>query len=147
MTSFTDLLNKPVADIKAPVPLPVGTYLVMVTGQPEHKEVGKEKTDAYDFPIKFMSPGPDVDQEALLTSLDGTALTERKMNHRFFVTEASLHRLKEYLTDVLGIEDKGAGLGAMIPEAIGRQYYATIGHRPSDDGKQLFMDIKSSAKA
>lgn len=145
MTSFTDILNKPADQIEAPKPLPVGTYLCLVEGQPEHKQMGKNNTDCFEFPMKFMQPGPDVDQEALLENLNGKSLQDRKLKHRLFVTEDSIWRLKKFLED-LGIEIGSRGLGQVIPESMGRQVMLTIGHRASEDGTQVFMEVKGTAK-
>ena len=146
MTSFQDILNKPAADIEAPKPLPVGTYLCIVNGQPEHKQMGKNNTDCFEFNLQFLQAGQDVDQQALLETLKGKNLNERSLKHRLFVTDDSVWRLKEFLVDDLGIEQGTRGLGEMIPEAMGRQCYVTIGHRAGEDGKQIYMDIKDTAK-
>ena len=145
MSSFQDILNKPAAEIEAPKPLPVGTYLCLVDGQPEHKTMGKNNTDCFEFNMKFVQPGPDVDQQAMLETLKGKALNERSLKHRLFVTEDAVWRLKKFLED-LGIELGTRGLGECIPEAMGRQVYLTIGHRSSDDGQSVYMDIKGTAK-
>lgn len=44
MADFTSILNKPMAETERPKPLPVGTYLCMVQGQPEFGESNQKKT-------------------------------------------------------------------------------------------------------
>lgn len=146
MANFQDILNKPATEIEAPRPLPVGTYLCLVDGMPEHKKMGKNETDCFEFNLKFMQQGQDVDQNALQEALKGKALSDRSIKHRLFITEDAVWRMKKFLTDDLGIEAGTRGLGAMIPEAMGKQVMVSIGHRPSDDGQQLYMDIKQTAK-
>lgn len=145
MANFTEILNKPADKIEAPQPLPVGTYLCIVEGQPEHKQMGKNNTDCFEFTLKPMQPQQDVDQAALVENLKGKSLSERKFKHRLFVTEDSLWRLKKFIED-LGIEAGSRGLGECIPEAMGKQVLAQIGHRSSDDGTQVFMEVKNTAK-
>jgi hypothetical protein len=145
MANFQDILNKPADQIEAPKPLPVGTYVVLVEGQPEHKQMGKNNTDCFEFPLKFLQAGPDVDQQALLENLNGKSLQDRKLKHRLFVTDDAVWRLKQFL-EHLGIEIGSRGLGECIPESMGRQVMLTIGHRASDDGQQVFMDVKGTAK-
>lgn len=145
MTSFTDILNKPATEIEAGKPLPVGTYLCLVDGQPEHKTMGKNNTDCFEFNLKPMQAQADVDQQALLENLKGKSLSDKKLRHRLFVTEDSLWRLKKFLED-LGIELGSRGLGECIPEAMGRQVMVAVGHRASEDGTQVFMEVKNTAK-
>lgn len=146
MANFQDILSKPAADIEPPKPLPVGTYLCLVDGLPEHKTMGKNNTDCFEFNLKFMQAGNDVDQQQLLETLKGKSLSDRSLKHRLFVTEDAVWRLKQFLVDHLLIEAGTRGLGEMIPEAMGRQVYVTLGHRASDDGQNIYMDIKGTAK-
>lgn len=144
--NFQDILNKPSAEIEAPKPLPVGTYLALVDGQGEFKKIGKNNTDCVEFKMKLVQAGEDVDQQALLESLNGKALNERHIINRQFVTEDAVWRLKKFLVEDLQIEEGTKSLGQLIPEAMGRQCYVTIGHRASDDGSQIYMEIKQTAK-
>lgn len=146
MASFQDILNKPSSEIEAPKPLPVGTYLAVVDGLPEHKQLGANKTDAFVFNFKFMQPGPDVDTAALQENLKGKSLTDRFIKVNQFVTEDAVWRMKKMLVEGLGIEEGTRGLGEMIPEAMGRQVWITIGHRASDDGQSVYMEAKGFAK-
>lgn len=146
MSSFQDILNKPAAEIEAPKPLPVGTYLALVDGQPEFNKIGKNNTDCVEFKLKLAQAGDDVDQAILLEQLKGKPLSEKSIKHRLFITEDAVWRLKKFLVEDLGIEEGTRGLGEMIPEAMGKQVYVTLGHRPSDDGKQIYMEVKDTAK-
>jgi len=142
--SFADILNRPADEIEAPKALPVGTYLCIVDGQPEFAKIGKNNTDCVNFNLKPVQPGPDVDQKALQDTLNGQSLSDKKIRHRLFVTPDSAWRLKQFLNEHLGVPV--TNLGAMIPEAMGRQVMVTLGHQASDDGTQIYQVVKATAK-
>ena len=142
--SFQDILSKPADYIKAPVALPVGTYLALVDGQPEFAKVGQNNTDCVNFNLKPIQPQGDVDQKQLLEALNGQSLQDKKIRHRLFVTPDSAWRLKQFLAEHLGIPV--TNLGAMIPEAMGKQVMVTLGHQASQDGTQVYQVVKSTAK-
>lgn len=150
MANFQDILSKPAANIEPPKPLPVGTYLCIIDGQPEFAKIGKEQTDCLNFKLKPIQAQPDVDQtalqEALVVNGAPSALGDKSIRHRLFITEASIWRLKQFLVDHLGIEQGTKSLGELIPESQGRQVLVTLGHRASDDGQQVFTEVKATAK-
>lgn len=145
MPSFQDVLNKPAADVKAPSPLPVGTYLCLVDGPGEFGKIGQKQTDCINWKLKPMQAQDDVNQADLATALNGAALQDKVIRHRSFITEESVWRLKQFL-EHLGIEEGSKSLGEMIPEAQGKQVLATVGHRTSEDGTQVFQEVKATAK-
>lgn len=150
MATFAEILNKKASSIEPPKPLPVGTYLCIVNGQPEFGKIGKNNTDHVDFPLKFIQADTDVDQTAMQEALqqkDGTykSLQDYKQNLRFFLTEDSLWRIVKFLNEDLGL-DPNKSLGQLIPEAMGKQVYVSFGHRASEDGSRVFMDPKGTRK-
>lgn len=151
MTNFTDILNKPSSSIEPPKPIPPGTYLGLIDGQPEFAKIGKNQTDCVNFKVKLAQAQEDVDQVALaeaLTRADGVSknLSDIRLNIRQFLTEDSVWRLKQFLTDHLGIDDTGKTLGQTIPEAMGKQVLLTVRHRASEDGTQVFTEVSGTAK-
>lgn len=145
MPNFTDVLSKPMSDIEKPKPYPVGTYLAMVQGQPEVKEIGNDtKYEVIDFTMTIMQPQADVDTEALAAA---NYRQGRRMRHRMFATEENLWRIKQFLGDHLGIDVGGGTLRQAMAEAPGRQCLVTLRHRPSQDGTQIYDEIASTAKA
>lgn len=146
MTSFTDILNKPSADIKPPKPLPIGTYLALVDGTAEIKKIGKEQTDAAVMKFKFVQPQPDVDQQAMLEVLEGKALSEVPFSVNWWLTDKAAYRLNEFLVNALGMEQGTKSLGELLSDSPGKQVYITLSHRPSDDGKTMYMDAKGFAR-
>src|SRR5688572_19943486 len=97
MASFQELLSKNSAEVKPPKPLPPGSYLCIVSGQPEFAKIGAQQTDCINFPLQPVQALEDVDQDQLQVALDGAALNEKKINYRLFVTDAALWRLTKFL--------------------------------------------------
>ena len=150
MATFQEILNKKAASIEPPKPLPVGTYLCLISGQPEFGKIGKNNVDHVDFPLKFIQADNDVDQHMLQESLhqkDGTykALQDYKQSLRFFMTDDAVWRIVKFLVEDLGLDEEKS-LAQLIPEAMGRQVYVTFGHRASDDGSRVFMDPRGTRK-
>lgn len=151
MANMQDILNKPMSAIEAPKPIPAGTYLGVIDGNPEFIKSAKKQTDGCVFSVKLVQPQGDVDQASLQTSLqkaDGTmkSLTDVKVKVTQWLTEDSLWRVKQFLEEHLGISP-GLSLGEAIPQAMGKQVLVTIKHRPSDDGQNLYMEVAGTAKA
>lgn len=150
--NFTDVLSKPAAEVIPPRPLPVGTYLAIVDGQPEITKVGKNQTDCINFHMKLMQAQGDVDQAALVEALNGKALADYKVKHTLWGTndpskiETVRYFITEFLSNDLGIEKGDRTIGQMLPEAMGKQVLLTIGHRPSEDGKIIYLEVKGTAK-
>ena len=142
--SFKDILDMPVDEIKEPVAPPVGTYLTLVDGQPEYAKVGQNQTDCVNFKLKLIQAQGDVDQKQLAQYLNGGPLSEKSIRHRLFITNESKHRLKRFLVDDLGIEP--SNFRQMVPEAMGKQVMAKIGHQPSADGTTIYGTVQSTAK-
>ncbi len=144
MANFADALNRKADDVEKPKPLPVGTYLCTIAGPPEMKEIGQNNTPAAIFAVKVVAPQGDVDMEAL-NAMGGAA--GKSLRQTFFLTEDALYRLKDFLTEACGIEANGRTLGEMIPDAVNRQFLATVKHRPSPDGTQIYAEIGTTARA
>lgn len=141
--NFANILSKPAADIERPKPLPVGQYLGIVMGMPEMKEIGQKNTPCAEFKIRVLSAGDDVDKTALA---DAGGLENKTMTARFFLTDDSMYRLKEFLTEHLGIEEGKRTIGQLLSDAPNRQVYIQVAHRPSQDGQQIYAEIKSTSK-
>lgn len=142
MANFADILSKQSSEVERPKPYPVGSYVALLKGLPEQTELGERKTPCLEFNVELMQPMQDVDPQALAEC--GFAPGKR-IRLRQFVTDESLWRLKQFLTEHLGIEEGSKTIGQMISETPGRQFIATIGHRPSQDGTQIYSEIRQTA--
>jgi hypothetical protein len=144
MTNFADALNRKADEIERPKPLPVGTYLVTIPAQPEMKKIGQKETPAAEYTVRVVSAGPDVDQEALNAAGGCQGKTLRLT---YYLTDESVYRFRDFLTDTLDIDPAGRTLGEMIPDSVNRMFNATIKHKPSQDGTQIYTEISSTARA
>ena len=147
MVAFQDILSMPLDDIKPPKPLPIGEYLGLIDGVPEITQRGKNNNHCVVFPIRLAQP-VRVDPGALTEALDGKSLSDVKLNHTLWLTPDSVHRMKAFLVDHLGIEAKN--LQEAIGQAPGKQLMVSIGHYvTSKEGEapRVGMEIKATAKA
>lgn len=150
--NFTSILDKPAELLEAPKPVPVGTYLSIISGPGVMDKVGTNQTDICKFPVKLMQPQDDVDVTALneaLSSKDGTtrSLGDVKLTWDMFLTDASAVIVRDQLINVLGIEPTGKTLRQMLAEAVGKQMYVTIKHGlTKGDNPRVFATIGDVAK-
>ena len=140
--TFQDILNMQSDDVRAPQPLPIGTYICLVDGQPEFVKVGKDQTDAANFRLKPIVAKDDVNQTELAAALDGAVLSDKSIRHRLFITKASIFRLKNFL-DHCKVDSSGT-LSQRIAAAPGKEVLASLSHRIADDG-QVFQEVKFTA--
>lgn len=141
MTNFTDILNTPVNEIEKPKPRPAGTYIGVVTKNPEITKVGQKETMAAIFYVKFIAPGPDIDASSLA---EAGGLGDRELRITQFLTKEALWRLKEFFV-ALGLDADSGTVGELLPQTVGRQAHFKIKHRPSQDGTQLYEEFDSAA--
>jgi hypothetical protein len=92
--NFTSILDKPAESLEAPKPIPVGSYLAMISGPEAYSKVGANQTDLVKWPVKLIQPQADVDVAQLNEALslkDGTtkSLGDVKLTYDAFLTEAS----------------------------------------------------------
>lgn len=140
--NFAEILSTNFDTVERPKPLPVGTYLCIIAGPPEHKNVGEKQTDAFDFTLNVIQPQSDVDQAAL-AEMGGHA--GKTLRHTQWVTKESLWRLKEFLQQ-LGIETEGKTVPEAIAETPGKQLYVTVKHVPAKDGSVVHANVDKTAK-
>lgn len=151
MANFQDILQKTSAEVEAPKAMPVGTYLCIIDGPPEITKRGKNGTECIIFKMKPMQAQGDVSQEELQAFLKGRSLSEFKIENVLWGTNDPAKednvkwRLKQFL-DNCGIEEGTKSLGERVSEAMGKQVLINMGARPSEDGTQIFAEVKGSAK-
>lgn len=148
MVDFTEVLNKPAAEVEKPKPRPTGTYLAQITGMPDQLE--RKDNAILSFKVKLMSPQDDVDREQLEDQPEVS--TWPPLKYDIFINEP--WPLKRFLTETLGIdpgpEDNSKTLGQMVAEVPGKQLFATISHRAytdRDNQAAIATEISGTAKA
>lgn len=138
--TFASILDAPAQDFVAPPPIPVGSYVAIVSGLPRIDKSSKKQTEFVEFTLNIQSALDDVDQEEL-KAMGGIAGTTIK--DTYYITEKSAYRLRETL-EHMGIETEGKAFRPMLDETPGKQYVIVIGHEPTDDGR-IFSRVKRTA--
>lgn len=139
--NFEALLNTQADEIEPPKPMPAGSYTFNITRH-DLTEVGEKNTPVCDFYCKPVAAGDDVDQDELPDNW-----REKEMRLRFFLTEAAMFRLKDFLKEDLELETAGRAIGELIPEGINQQFLGQVEHSRSRDGKSTFANINDTAPA
>lgn len=136
---FKGILSRPVEEIKAPPPFPMGTYLSRIKGH-EMVESGQKKTPGVRFTLNPFQAQADVDQEQLTEF----GALDKEIRLTFWVSEDSAYRLKEFLVDHLGLV--GNSLDEMIPQATNQTCQTYITQKLTEDGR-TFSEVQKTAKA
>lgn len=149
MADFKSILSTRSNEIEKPKPIPIGTYLAMISERPEIKpEVGQNKIPVVEFKLKLMSATEDVDPDMLASY---GSISGKELRHSFWLTnregEPTVWRLKDFLENTLQIEPGDREIGDYMLEAVNRTLLVTVGHRPSPDGEMIYAEIKSVARA
>lgn len=158
-TAFKSILDRPMTAVERPKPLPVGSYLCIVKGEPKFDKSSKKGTDYVEFSLVPQSPltgddgeNLDVDADDLkdaLTKKDGTVmpLNSKSIRATFYLTEEALYRLKDFLAHCgFDTEDEDADMSRLVHETAGCQVIASLKHRTSEDGKATFAELAGTAK-
>lgn len=143
--SFSAILDKPSDSIERPKPLPAGTYLAMVVGQPRLDKSKQKGTPFAEFTLKLVQAGEDVDASLLAEYLNGRKLIEITTRDTYYLTDEAAYRLKEFI-DHCGVPNEdGATLGQRLAHVPGCQLLISIRHKPSDDGTRVYANVAQTA--
>lgn len=112
------ILSKKAADLTPPVPLPQGLYVAQVEKFGDVREIGQNKTPGIDMTMRLTQP--------LDVEVPADCEFPRAMRMTHWLSESSLYRFKEFLTNTLGIEEGQKDLGEMIREATGRMFRVEV---------------------
>lgn len=137
MVDFRTLLSKNLEDVKAPTPLPAGTWTGQITAR-EFGESQRKKTPYVRFTIGNLQPGEDIDQE----DLAGVELAKKTVNTTMYLSEDAQFRVKNLVEDC-GFGGPGKSLAEGIEDLINAQVIFSISHRPSEDGQQVFVEVNN----
>jgi hypothetical protein len=137
MPDFRALLSKPVDDIVKPKAIPTGTFVGRIDKYDLLEAKNERKTPYVRFSIKLASPGADIDP----SELDGVDLSKKTLPKDFYLTDDALHRLKSFMSSC-GIDFTGRSLAETIPDFVGAEVTVYITQRTSEDGKEIYNDVK-----
>ncbi len=149
-TSFSDILNTKASDVERPAAMPVGDYVVVVTGQPRQDKSAKKQTPFVEFTYKILEAMESVDEEQLddwLTNKKGEKkkLTEVTIKDTYYLTENSLWRLTDMLKAAGLDTESDMSLGQLIEEAPGNQLIVTMRHESFQDGTGVSAKVAGVA--
>jgi hypothetical protein len=139
--AFAPILSKKPSEVKAPPPMPVGTYIWVTKGLPRYDKSTKKGTPYAEFTVVCLGATDDVDPD-LLEAIGGTKDKVKKLT--FY------HMFKDFLVNdlLIDVEDDEGNekeLAQVADESGGKQFLGTIGHEPSPDGKRIFDKITATA--
>lgn len=131
MPDFTQLLTRPLNDIKRPDTLPQGTYHGTILNY-QIDESKEKKTPYVRFNCRIDGPGDDVPAE-MLQKADGTGaidLSKKKVHSDFYLTDDSYYRIVEALQS-MGIDTTDRDLSQTLPETLNQPVLLSITLKPS----------------
>lgn len=148
--NFESILDQRADEVERPRPAPAGTYDGIIKGMYEEGKSSRKGTPFVRFTYAFVAAGDDVDEEALndwLTSKDGSAdnLAERTIKDTYYTTPDALFMLTDML-EAIGIDLTDKSVRAALSETPNMAVRFAVGHRPSEDGQQVFAEIKKVLK-
>lgn len=128
MTDMTDILSRTANSVEPPKRLPVGIYMFTVmkaittdnNGQILRSQNGNQKIE---FDVETSVP-VEVDPSLL----EGFTFPA-KMRLRFTITENSLYRFTQFLTEHLGLPSD-LPVKDLIPLSVGRPFRGQVVHQP-----------------
>ena len=140
--SCGSILDRAPSEIEKPKPLPQGSYVTILVGQPRFDKSTKKQTEYAEFTHKILSAGEDVDEDDLKTYLgEGKALKDVLIKNTYYLTEGATWRLKDFLGHC-GIDvDELDSLREGVEETPGKQVGIFINHEASQDGTSVFARI------
>lgn len=150
-TSFESILDTPATEVERPKPLPAGTYDCIVKGLYEEGQSSQKKTPFVRFTYALVAAGEDVNEEELteiLTDKDGdvASLSSRTIKDTYYTTPEALFRLTDTITN-MGIDIEGKSVRACLADTPNSSLKIVVGHRASEDGQQIFAEVKRTMKA
>jgi len=145
MTDFNALLDTPLDQFEAPVPLPNGSYVAVISAPAKLIEPKGDRNGGIEFEVTFIEAMPDVDAEALESSLRGKPLNEKKQRLTFWISDNSGYRLREFAENHLKLPS-GLTTRELLAQAPGIQFVANVTQKPSSrDPSKVYAEITSTA--
>lgn len=143
--NFQDLLSQPVSEVSRPKPLPVGSYVFMISDF-KFDESRQKKTKFVQFVLKPVMALDDVDQSELSESLGDKTLSDKEFKQDFYLTGDAIWRLDEFLLESVGTTADTPRM-EQINEAKGQQVRGYISHQPSArDANMIYANISQFTK-
>jgi hypothetical protein len=142
--NFASILDEAPTEINRPKPLPVGTYLCVVQGQPVYDKSNKKGTPFVEFTLRPVSAEEDVDADDL-AEMGG--IGDKTIKATFYLTDDAVFRLDEFHQHC-GIDiNEPASRRSRNEAIVNAQVRAVIKHEMSQDATQAFARLSRTAVA
>lgn len=142
--NFASILDEAPTEVTRPKPLPQGTYLCVVQGQPRYDKSSKKQTPFVEFTLRPTAAYDDVD-EAELEACGG--FDGKTIRATYYLTEDAVFRLDEF-HEHCGVDlNDGASRRQRNDDVVNAQVAANIRHRSSEDGTQIFAELARTTVA
>ncbi len=139
---FSSILDTAPADIERPKPRPAGTYHCVINGQPRYDKSARKQTPFVEFLLKPIAAMEDVDEEELA---EVGGFENWNIRATYYLTEDAIWRLKDFLSHA-GLDiDAYPSLRAAIDDVPNQEILASVRHRSSEDGTQVFAELARTA--
>lgn len=127
---FNDLLDTNLDDVKAPVPLPIGTYSFTVKNY-ELDKSSQKQTPFVRFLVNPTAAHDDVDED-MLAEVENWQ--QKNLRATFYLTDAALFMLKNFLEEACGLDVAGKTIKELIPEAVGCDVVGYVTQQEGNNG-------------
>lgn len=148
MADFKHLLKVKTSSLEAPKPLPAGSYLCTIRSAAELGTSRGEKQTPFAaityHPIQAMD---DVDQEQLQEVTAKRSLDKFKFKQQWWLTEDSIYRLGQHLSEHLGIDTSAGDMDEHLAQIQGCNVIVHIGQKMLDDGQVINEITRNGAFA
>ena len=141
-TNFSSILDEAPTEVIRPQPLPVGTYLCRVTGQPRYDKSKEKGTQYVEFTLVPIDIGADVAEDDVA---DAGGLDGKTFRHTLWLTPDAIFMLDQFHVDC-GLElDEGISRRIRNDECINQEVLAVIKHTASPDGTRTYTNVTRTA--
>ncbi len=120
--NFSSLLKKPAGEAKRPASVPAGNFPGVIKSY-ELGDANKNKTPYVRVHTVLTGWDETIPEE----DREGIDLSKRTFRRDYYLTDDSLFRLDEFLGS-LGIELAGRAYEETLPEMVGKEVLAEVGH-------------------
>jgi hypothetical protein len=142
--NFSSILDESPTEVERPKPLPVGTYLCIVAGQPVYDKSTKKGTPYVEFTLRPLAAESDVDEDELA---EAGGLDNKSLRATFYLTEDAVYRLDEFHQHCgIDLEDE-ASRRQRNDEVVNAQVRVVVNHGTSQDGTRIYAQIARTLSA
>lgn len=140
--NFASILDEQPTEVKVPPPLPAGTYICVVQGQPEYGKSTQKQTDYVRFNLRPISALEDVDEDELteIGGFDGKTL---RVTH--WLTPDAVFMLDQF-HEHCGLDlSQPMSRKARNEEVVNAQVLAVVKHSAAKEGPRVYAEVDRTA--